>query len=373
MKRPVLLLQVLVPVPVVVLGCFQLFHCLDKAHAFGQTSVPTRAFLERQWVLRRKASKADEIEAMGGDPEEEDRMQDPLDSIDQDDEGNTSFQMLTEMTMSGSGIMSIMESLSSSTNLQRGTGTSTSTGRLPTEQREVGNKDDVVGILQGIGRNPSLLAQSLQARDDANFDIELDELLTLGGDPFFLADNGEEDQNLQQPNDDFELEDLLAMGGDPFFLAETYDDDEFHPSVPSSANQKTKEINMSQMETLAQILPFSIPENDGFNAMSILQNLGTRTVGFSNTTDLDSDQNLMEEIEAMGGDPFFLEVDESLQTPMNELHYTSSKSFVRSTSTLRFVTDGQGPTPKSERDESTGDEDWEWDGQVDDDAHLDVM
>jgi hypothetical protein len=38
----------------------------------------------------------------------------------------------------------------------------------------------------------------------------------------------------------------------------------------------------------------------------------------------------------------------------------------------RFVTDGHGPSPKSKANEKSSDDVWEWDGSVDEDAHLDL-
>lgn len=86
------------------------------------------------------------------------------------------------------------------------------------------------------------------------------------------------------------------------------------------------------------------------------------------------------EIEAMGGDPFFLddkddEMEESvekdepfsmnLETPMGGPDPTAEEE--------RYATDGKGPTrsfkeevPKKEVVE----EDWEWDGTIDEDAHM---
>ncbi|KAG7339276.1 hypothetical protein IV203_024001 [Nitzschia inconspicua] len=107
--------------------------------------------------------------------------------------------------------------------------------------------------------------------------------------------------------------------------------------------------------------------------------------------------NRAADLEAMGGDPFFLEDEEetneenameqgnpSQRDAENEASILSAE-FVMAAATLsakspvnRFVTDGLGPCPKSPpqgspaeaSDEGNGD--WEWDGVVDDNAHMDI-
>ena len=89
----------------------------------------------------------------------------------------------------------------------------------------------------------------------------------------------------------------------------------------------------------------------------------------------------MSEIEAMGGDPFFLTDDE--EDGMNEedeldtLLPSAFSTNIAATSVRwgnptgeeergRFATDGKGPTPKPSREISVE----EWDGTVDEEAHL---
>lgn len=82
------------------------------------------------------------------------------------------------------------------------------------------------------------------------------------------------------------------------------------------------------------------------------------------------------EIEAMGGDPFFLTDDEmeqsnedmdepfsiNLETPMRGPDPTAEEE--------RYATDGKGPTPPKLPKKKVVEEDWEWDGTVDEDAHM---
>lgn len=83
-----------------------------------------------------------------------------------------------------------------------------------------------------------------------------------------------------------------------------------------------------------------------------------------------------QEIEAMGGDPFFLSDDDDLEekeeanepfmtnreTPMGGPDPTAEEE--------RYATDGKGPTPRDPPKKEAVDEDWEWDGIVDEDAHM---
>jgi len=79
----------------------------------------------------------------------------------------------------------------------------------------------------------------------------------------------------------------------------------------------------------------------------------------------------------MGGDPFFLDdgddifegkdgLDETfatnLETPMGGKDPTGEEE--------RYPTDGKGPTPRDKPKEEFFDKDWEWDGIVDEDAHM---
>lgn len=85
-----------------------------------------------------------------------------------------------------------------------------------------------------------------------------------------------------------------------------------------------------------------------------------------------------EEIEAMGGDPFFLSDDDedvvikdekdepfssNMETPMSGPDPTMEED--------RFATDGKGPTPRDPPPKTeVVNEDWEWDGAIDEDAHM---
>lgn len=99
------------------------------------------------------------------------------------------------------------------------------------------------------------------------------------------------------------------------------------------------------------------------------------------------------ELEAMGGDPFFLgddpDVDDdtkklpSLEEENEDSSTVLCAEFMVAAATLsakspvtRFVTDGLGPSPKSPPPPSGAEDekldDWVWDGIVNEDAHLDL-
>jgi hypothetical protein len=102
----------------------------------------------------------------------------------------------------------------------------------------------------------------------------------------------------------------------------------------------------------------------------------------------DSFSDRMSEIDAMGGDPFFLsdddkngdaaaeEDDEILEPPSSRLASMGmfagdGVASVLDTLEERYVTDGKGPMPKEPESQQQRDDDWEWDGVVIEDAHMD--
>lgn len=101
----------------------------------------------------------------------------------------------------------------------------------------------------------------------------------------------------------------------------------------------------------------------------------------------------LEEIEAMGGDPFFLLDEENDKTRKGEAGGdgddddmdAAASSFASLAMAVgggitgvldsieeRYSTDGKGPTPKQIMEEEEDDSDWEWDGTVNEDAHMDL-
>jgi hypothetical protein len=92
----------------------------------------------------------------------------------------------------------------------------------------------------------------------------------------------------------------------------------------------------------------------------------------------------MAELEAMGGDPFFLSdgddddqqsstgKDNDIEAPSSTLMSSAAGGVPNVVDALedRYVTDGKGPMPNTRKEEPRGDG-WEWDGIVDENAHMD--
>ena len=235
---------------------------------------------------------------------------------------------------------------------------------------------------------------------------ELDEVLAIGGDPFFLFDgiNNEcwKDKLADAEKDDEEHMEVLALGGDTFFLQDDdnavsakvenhfsveirSDDDDGDLSSMDRLSQKTAALSMGQnqvdvrqtheqsdsrllsIEMLSQVAALSANQNQGGWATGDLRLLG-KTDSDHGGSSPDSATDMFEELEEMGGDPFFLDV------PGNKEESVEASTLSSEISTgMRFATDGHGPTPPNVKgDEATEGDNWEWDGIVIEDAHLDV-
>jgi hypothetical protein len=87
----------------------------------------------------------------------------------------------------------------------------------------------------------------------------------------------------------------------------------------------------------------------------------------------DDDDNENDAIQKMVTTKDSLTIDGNSSSGISDL--LASIAMMPETSLVsRFVTDGQGPTPRSRDNinvKPTSDK-WEWDGTVDDDAHLDL-
>jgi hypothetical protein len=97
--------------------------------------------------------------------------------------------------------------------------------------------------------------------------------------------------------------------------------------------------------------------------------------------------NEMDEIEAMGGDPFFLTEEAIVSNTISDDNDDDLDSSPLSSSSFsmlshleldgivgnveeRYATDGKGPTPASYKWKPAENDDFVWDGIADDDAHL---
>jgi hypothetical protein len=185
---------------------------------------------------------------------------------------------------------------------------------------------------------------SPQAAEDDTALIEerKTEILEMGGDPFFLSEEKEElplhsKESLSSPaaptKEDTALmeerkTEILEMGGDPFFLTEEDDeireienDDDDNKSFPSESF-----LSMAKLSS----------EGGG----GVMRKLGTINIESNGNSESDGDADdddsmpiidRISDLEDMGGDPFFLSEDDI---------------------------------------DEPGDDGWEWDGMVDENAHL---
>jgi hypothetical protein len=83
----------------------------------------------------------------------------------------------------------------------------------------------------------------------------------------------------------------------------------------------------------------------------------------------------MMELEAMGGDPFFMTGGDDDDAP-DIAEFMAKVAMAGSDDTQnvvekRFATDGLGPSPKFKEPLVVDEPGWEWDGTVDENAHLD--
>lgn len=163
---------------------------------------------------------------------------------------------------------------------------------------------------------------------------EIEDILSVGGDPFFFTPDGvvEMEEKQEGPSYSFvegstfdsQLEEIMAMGGDPSFFAQ------------DGAVEEGK-------------------------------------TSFMEGSSFDSQREL---IEAMGGDSFFFTQDgvvEEEEAPPAAFMSSSFRAMMENTAEAdvtpeRFATDGKGHAHS--RQEPTDSIAFEWDGTVDDDAHL---
>jgi hypothetical protein len=100
-------------------------------------------------------------------------------------------------------------------------------------------------------------------------------------------------------------------------------------------------------------------------------------IGVGSYSHYESEQSLLQEIDELGGDDFFLELAETTtaetsekgQSPTPKATSSLGASFATGS---RYVKDGRGPSPKIFPAREKDDNEWKWDGVVDEDAHLEL-
>jgi hypothetical protein len=330
--------------------------------------------------------RVNEIEEMGGDPffllDDEPQSGEQIDNMDDDGEVPP-LELLAQMIMAvptnnAGGATSLLQSLG---------GSSTDLPPMDDDDDDdssiVDEMDDVLRQVEAAGGDASFLSQPPASQGD-DHENPVDEILAMGGDPFFLSTNSDDDSGdmIDGDNEDSAFDEILAVGGDPFFLQDSEEAAAAASSSSSTTNKMkdnaTPEVldmdqddSLSPMKMLSEIAALSASDIESGGAMNILQGIGKDEDNLNDSPDSEADR--LEEIEAMGGDPFFLDLPEE-EDISKETAKSKESMPVDSISLLsgRYVTDGQGPTPQIEDEKVSRDDNLEWDGTVDENAHFDL-
>jgi hypothetical protein len=231
----------------------------------------------------------DEIEALGGDPFFFDANDESLsvefgdnddDEVD-DDAPNNAFGILMDLAMTAGG----------------GSSSSRVLSRIdaPKSTRQNTREEAMVVMPPNKGGNGDGGTSHEVARKDT---MEMDEILAMGGDPFFL-------ENTSTSSDDRDAinQDGNSMANNPGLFT-------------------TNKEELLPMDIFAQLSSFSsMTQNKVSGAMSILQSLESSTDSEGDdewTRMMSNDENLLDEIEAMGGDPFFLDMPSVSKLALDE-------------------------------------------------------
>jgi len=172
-----------------------------------------------------------------------------------------------------------------------------------------------------------------------------------------LEDEVEEERELTLEEQRLEIEE---MGGDPFFLDDGSIDVE---NEDSSENQPS--------EALMAMAGGGNGETPSI--LGFLQNYQSS----SEDEDKEGGKELSYEerkleIEELGGDPFFLGEEDDAAVTSNVADRGQATRTDTAVSEERRPTDGMGPTPRFDKQSEIEDPaDFEWDGIVNEDAHLD--
>ena len=221
-------------------------------------------------------------------------------------------------------------------------------------------------------------------------------LIGSGGSPFDAGAEDDSTDSFDTPPNDMNFDQsaaIEAMGGDPFFLK--MDDDKSLKDINDPSNQDNDDDDPAALSALA-----SMAMSSGGGVMDLL-GMSTGTANSPSPPPASSMDMTRAALEDMGGDPFFLDsVDDDTRSDFNDDNDgddgTSDSSSVLSqmafASGSDVVADILGranrlkdgkqsnndeniPSSKcrnDNNDDDERDENWEWDGIVDEDAHLDL-
>ena len=177
-------------------------------------------------------------------------------------------------------------------------------------------------------RTSSLFAtqRSRSQHDEDVYEDEMEEILELGGDPFFMVSEKEATTNEQDNDDKIEdfntymekleareerIAEIEAAGGDPFFLD---DDNDGDGDDMQRQFQQNKMVYDQQQRKRTEKREVSDNVPSPLSASSIFSSIGGSSFGDGAEDDTYEDSSALDlrsaEVEAMGGDPFFLNNDD---------------------------------------------------------------
>lgn len=215
-------------------------------------------------------------------------------------------------------------------------------------------------------RLPSVLCKVASTKDPyghvegGSYDDELKEIEVLGGDPFFLQ---KDDKN------NIATEEEETVSARPAYA--TNIETQVGPGNPTGEEERFATDGKGSTPKESQnVSPVEGWQWDGtVNQESYFKEGG-------------SYDDELEEIEVLGGDPFFLQkVDKNNDATEEEKTVPERREFATNIvapmglgnptgEEEHFATDGKGPRPKKSHNLSPV-EGWEWDGTVDEEAYFD--
>jgi hypothetical protein len=328
-------------------------------------------------------SEIDELEAIGGDPfflnaHDEDGSADFLSPIDVLETFDKVSKLRNDIPPSGArgifqelskGIPSLSVKLPQYTGETNNAEAKSETGArgADTVCNSWADSSRAIGSRPTSGLTISDALRSTQKRSDEDFESDLEEILYFGGDPSFLNADDRVAVHVEKYDDDA-YDELLASGGDPFFL----DEDDATTSSGMDVNDLVeieKHDTPSPMEMLSML-----------GALNFASDSALADDGKTNMETFTSQQSLWDEIEDIGGDPFFLEETKVCGGATSQGDHIisaaakarASLGFHTGATGNRYGADEQGSSPNimSLVDDNDNVKEWEWDGIVDEDAHL---
>ena len=339
-----------------------------------------------------------EILEMGGDPfflsEDEDEDEISYEDGDEDESIQSQSESFLQMAMSaggGAGMMDLISGIESPSQENAKSGTDKNKSTV-----------DRASDIEAMGVDPSFLTEEeLQettvTEDDMNIisDSFMQMAMMAGGGAMGLLDGmkyNSDEETFSNENDSAKpaeetASEIEAMGGDPFFLPDTFDD---------TTNLEDAEESSDATEAFMEMAMSA-----GGGVLGMLGGIDSKEDQIQNTVDaFKSFEERTSEIEAMGGDPFFLPDDDEISSEQTNEEISSEQTSnetaldLPSSPLMEVAISADGPgvgeldegvNGKISKIDSDDDEplassqldkihsesdDWEWDGTVDEEAHM---